>query len=151
MGRSGRKYAPEILFASGGWASDRRAAVLGGCEAWAGPVTGELRVLGLCEPLGWACDGRAAVQGRGGLRVLGWCEPLGWAGLLRSLGRAGPPAPPRLIGYKPLAFRKVEASGCFIPVKSVNISMGSLVLPRLMILSRKAWPTAGSRAPCLAK
>ena len=126
MGRSGRKYAPEILFASGGWASDRRAAVLGGCEAWAGPVTGELRVLGLCEPLGWA-------------------------GLLRSLGRAGPPAPPWLIGYKPLAFRKVEASGCFIPVKSVNISMGSLVLPRLMILSRKAWPTAGSRAPCLAK
>ncbi len=127
MGRSGRKYAPEILFASGCWASDGRAAVLG-----------------LCEPLGWACDGRAAVQGRGGLRVLGW-------GLLRSLGRAGPPALPRLIGYKPLAFRKVEASGCFIPVKSVNISMGSLVLPRLMILSRKAWPTAGSRAPCLAK
>ena len=26
MGRSGRKYAPEILFASGCWASDRRAA-----------------------------------------------------------------------------------------------------------------------------
>lgn len=108
MGRSGRKYAPEILFASGCWAS----------------------------------DGRAAVQGRGELRVLGW-------GQLRSLGRAA--ALPRLIGYKPLAFRKVEASGCFIPVKSVNISMGSLVLPRLMILSRKAWPTAGSRAPCLAK
>ena len=127
MGRSGRKYAPEILFASGCWAGDGRAAGAG-----------------LVRSLGRAGDRRAAVLGWGELRCLGW-------GLLRSLGWAASPALPKLIGYKPLAFRKVEASGCFIPVKSVNISMGSLVLPRLMILSRKAWPTAGSRAPCLAK
>ena len=26
-------------------------------------------------------------------------------------------------GYRPLAFKKPEASGCFMPVKSVNISI----------------------------
>lgn len=40
--------------------------------------------------------------------------------------------------YNPLAFRKPEASGLFMPVKSVNISIWSLVLPRLSILSRNA-------------
>lgn len=111
--------------------------VQGWCEAWAGPVTGELRVLGWCEA--WAGP------------VTGEQRCLGWAAAKLGRGWAASPALPKLIGYKPLAFRKVEASGCFIPVKSVNISMGSLVLPRLMILSRKDWPTAGSRAPCLAK
>ena len=40
--------------------------------------------------------------------------------------------------YSPLALSNPEASGVFIPVKSVNISICSLVLPRLSILSRKA-------------
>ena len=40
--------------------------------------------------------------------------------------------------YSPLALSNPEASGVFIPVKSVNISIWSLVLPRLSILSRKA-------------
>ena len=40
--------------------------------------------------------------------------------------------------YKPLAFRNPEASGFSIPVKSVNISIWSLVLPRLRIVSRNA-------------
>ena len=40
--------------------------------------------------------------------------------------------------YIPLAFNKLEASGCFMPVKSVNISSWSLVLPRLRILSLNA-------------
>lgn len=106
-------------------------------QAGAGLVTGELRVQGWCEA--WAGP------------VTGEQQCLGWAAAKLGRGWAASPALPKLIGYKPLAFRKVEASGCFIPVKSVNISMGSLVLPRLMILSRKDWPTAGSRAPCLAK
>ena len=29
----------------------------------------------------------------------------------------------KFMGYKPLAFKKPEASGCFMPVKSVNISI----------------------------
>lgn len=43
-----------------------------------------------------------------------------------------------LFSYNPLAFRKPEASGLFMPVKSVKISIWSLVLPRLSILSRNA-------------
>ena len=53
--------------------------------------------------------------------------------------------------YNPLAFSNPLASGDFIPVKSVNISIWSLVLPRLSTFSRNALPTAGSSAPCLAK
>ena len=51
----------------------------------------------------------------------------------------------------PLAFSNPLASGDFIPVKSVNISIWSLVLPRLSTFSRNALPTAGFSAPCLAK
>ena len=51
----------------------------------------------------------------------------------------------------PLAFSNPLASGLFIPVKSVNISIWSLVLPRLSTFSRNALPTAGSSAPCFAK
>ena len=54
-------------------------------------------------------------------------------------------------GYRPRALSSPEASGEFIPVKSVNISIWSLVLPRLRIFSRNVLPTAGSRAPYLAK
>ena len=53
--------------------------------------------------------------------------------------------------YNPLAFSNPLASGDFIPVKSVNISIWSLVLPRLSTFSRNALPTAGFSAPCLAK
>ena len=55
------------------------------------------------------------------------------------------------ISYNPLAFSNPLASGVFIPVKSVNISIWSLVLPRLSTFSRNALPTAGFSAPCLAK
>ena len=54
-------------------------------------------------------------------------------------------------GYRPRALSSPEASGEVMPVKSVNISIWSLVLPRLRIFSRNALPTAGPRAPCLAK
>ena len=56
-----------------------------------------------------------------------------------------------LHSQSPLAFSNPLASGLFIPVKSVNISIWSLVLPRLSTFSRNALPTAGSSAPCLAK
>ena len=56
-----------------------------------------------------------------------------------------------LHSQSPLAFSNPLASGDFIPVKSVNISIWSLVLPRLSTFSRNALPTAGSSAPCLAK
>ena len=56
-----------------------------------------------------------------------------------------------LHSHNPLAFSNPLASGDFIPVKSVNISIWSLVLPRLSTFSRNALPTAGFSAPCLAK
>ena len=48
------------------------------------------------------------------------------------------PIKPILFSHIPLAFSSEEVSGDFIPVKSVNISIRSRVLPRLRILSRKA-------------
>ena len=92
MGRSGRKYAPEILFASGCWASDRRAAKPGRCEALAGPVTGELRcwagassgawVRASCEA--WAGQGRQPCPAQAYWLQASCLQEGGGVGLLHS-------------------------------------------------------------------
>ena len=56
-----------------------------------------------------------------------------------------------LSNYNPLALSRPDASGDFMPVKSVNISIWSFVLPRLRILSRNACPTDGFKAPFFSK